>query len=733
MTERDVLAVLEEAEDRPREGGEAPPHFARVHAAARELAGRRWRLLPCRADTKAALIKDWRRSASNELETVAGWFDQWPAAMIGALTGAPNGFFVIDVDVDPAKGIDGEATLAALVAKNAPLPETRAQRTPRGGRHLFFAYPEKPIKNSVSKLGHGLDVRGDGGYVVVAPSINGEGVPYEWVKRGKPAKAPPWLLDLIHGREEAPPPPRPAAATHETPTRYLQAAVTAEIARIVGAREGGRNHALNEAAFNLGTLVGGGHLSEAAVTADLQAAAVAKGLPAIEAQKTILSGLAAGKAKPRDPPTPSPKSRRKPERIVEQRSIPVPQTVPAEGDWRDRLIEGKDRTVLSNLANVLLAFREDPAFDGLLAYDEMARSTFLMRPLIRHNGTPAMDVPTPRPITDEDVGAIQEWLQVDGIAKASKDTVHQAVDMRAKERSFHPVRDYLKALQWDGEERLDSWLYDYLKAEPTEYAAGIGPMFFIAMVARIFKPGCKADYMLILEGEQGAMKSTACSIIGGEWFSDSLPEKVSDKDTAQHLRGKWLIELGELHAMSKADGTALKAFITRPIEMYRPSYGRKEVHDPRQCLFIGTTNRTAYLKDETGGRRFWPVKVGVRGALAVDRLRRDRDQLFAEAVHRFRQGERWWPDRNFEIDHVQPEQEARFEADAWEDVIGDYLEHQSRVTVTEIARNALSMETARLGTAEQRRISAILERLGWSRGPRAHGGIRPWIKSGDRP
>lgn len=709
------------------------PHFDRVHTAAQELARRRWRLLPCRADTKAALIKDWRRTASNEPETVAGWFDQWPSAMIGTLTGAPNGFFVIDVDVDPAKGVNGEATLEALIAAHGPLPETRTQRTPRGGRHLFFAYPEKPIKNSVSKLGHGLDVRGDGGYVVVAPSINADGVPYEWIVRGKPAKPPPWLLELVLGGGEEPQQQSRPETPLQPPTRYLQAAVDAELARIVGAREGGRNHALNEAAFNLGTLIGGGHLSEAAVAADLQAAAVAKGLSAIEAQKTIRSGLAAGKAKPRDPPAPSRGSRPNSERRLQKRGTAIPQPALTQGDWRDRLIEGRDRAVLSNLANVLLAFREDPAFDGLLAYDDMARSTFLMRPLIRHDGTPAMEVPTPRPITDEDVGAIQEWLQVDGIAKASKDTVHQAVDMRAKERSFHPVRDYLDALKWDGSERLDSWLYDYLKAEPTEYAAGIGPMFFIAMVARIFKPGCKADYMLILEGEQGAMKSTACSIIGGEWFSDSLPEKVSDKDAAQHLRGKWLIELGELHAMSKADGTALKAFITRTIEIYRPSYGRKEVHDPRQCLFIGTTNRTAYLKDETGGRRFWPVKVGVRGALAVDRLRQDRDQLFAEAVHRFRKGEKWWPDRNFEIDHVQPEQEARFESDAWEDAISEYITGLSRVTILSIARDALFIERARLGTAEQRRISAILERLGWSRGPRAHGGIRCWIKSGGQP
>jgi predicted P-loop ATPase len=386
--------------------------------------------------------------------------------------------------------------------------------------------------------------------------------------------------------------------------------------------------------------------------------------------------------------------------------------------WLDRCVLGDTFKPLPVLASTLVGLREE--FCETFAYDEMLCAPMLMKALEK---TPHF---APRPVTDVDVGIVQERLQNLGLKRLSKDVAHQAIDMHAHERRFHPVRNYLTGLQWDHTERLNHLLPTYLGAEATDYALAIGPMFLISMVARILRPGCKADHMIVLEGPQGTLKSTACSILGGEWFSDNLPDVSVGKDAQQHLRGKWLIEVSEMHAMDRAETARLKAFITRQVEQYRPSYGRKDVFEKRQCVFVGTTNRDTYLRDETGGRRFWPTMTGV---IDVDALARDRDQLFAEAVVRFHAGARWWADKDFERNHIMPEQAARYEADVWEENISVYLETQNKVLISQVAREALGIETPRIGTAEQRRIGAALQQLGWKRQSKDWKGKRWWSKA----
>ncbi len=175
--------------------------------------------------------------------------------------------------------------------------------------------------------------------------------------------------------------------------------------------------------------------------------------------------------------------------------------------------------------------------------------------------------------------------------------------------------------------------------------------------------------------------------------------------------------------MTKAESEDLKAFITRRVEVYIGKYGRKEVCEPRQCIFIGSTNRAAYLRDETGGRRFWPIKIG---QINLTALKKVRDQLFAEAVHAYKQGSKWWPDRDFEHKHIAPMQEARFETDAWEEFITDWLPTKERTTIMKLALGALGIDAGKLNLTDQRRIKGVLTRLGWKEGERTKDG-RWWV------
>jgi predicted P-loop ATPase len=399
----------------------------------------------------------------------------------------------------------------------------------------------------------------------------------------------------------------------------------------------------------------------------------------------------------------------------------IPHAGPA---WLDLCTKDNRGEPIANLANAMIALRSDPAVKEAFALDEMQRV-----PILLHAFADEAEFEQ-HPVTDVEVTALQEHLQLGGLRHIARDTVHQAVDLRAQERAFHPVRDYLEGLTWDGKDRLTALFSKYFGAEATPYVEAIGPMFLIGMVARIFRPGCKVDHLPVLEGRQGAMKSTACQILGGDYFSDSLPDVTAWKDAAQHLRGKWMIEVPEMHAMNKAEVAQLKAFITRTTERYRPPHARKEVIEKRQCVFVGTTNKDTYLRDETGGRRFWPVRTGIINA---EKLTRDRDELFAEAVARYRRGEPWWPRPDFEREHIAPQQAERYEVDIWEESIATHLKTVTRTTVWEVAKEALHIDTPRIGKADSNRISAAMERLGWRRerpdGKTDWQGKRWWVRA----
>jgi predicted P-loop ATPase len=388
--------------------------------------------------------------------------------------------------------------------------------------------------------------------------------------------------------------------------------------------------------------------------------------------------------------------------------------------------------VLMTVENAYIALTNDPGLKNAISFNEMSRYIILDHVI----GDPSTKCG--RTFEDHDYSTIQRHLQHNGLKTIGKTPVQQAVDEYARTRGFHPLRKWLEKLAWDKTERLNTWLPQATGTADNEYHQLIGRWFIIAMAARILEPGCQADYMLVLEGEQGEEKSKLCRMLAGkDYFSDNLPDiSKSPKDASQHLRGKWLVEIAEMHAFNRAETSDLKQFITRTTERYRPPYGHVDVSEPRQTLFIGTTNKEVYLKDETGGRRFWPVKCK---NINIDWLEANRDQLFAEAVMACREGDKWWPDREFEKQHIRPHQEARYDADAWEQPISTFLATTTLpdVTITEVAVEALGYEHGRAGNGgtpinrlsklDQIRIANVLSSLGWTRGKRSEG-RRPWIR-----
>ena len=288
----------------------------------------------------------------------------------------------------------------------------------------------------------------------------------------------------------------------------------------------------------------------------------------------------------------------------------------------------------------------------------------------------------------------------------------------------------------------------YLGAEDTPLNRAFGSRWMISAVARIMQPGAKVDHMLILEGPQGAKKSSALkALAGAEWFTDELAE-IGSKDAAQQMRGIWIIEIAELDAISRAEVSRIKAFLTRTTDRYRPPYERYVVEVPRQCVFAGSVNPETYLRDETGNRRFWPVRCG---RIDLDALRRDRDQLWAEAVARYRDGAIWWLDEPELIADAKTEQDQRYQADAWDARIdrwlvferrrvnhgyGNYddwrdeeVERPSPLTDVSVGRNPrrrLGIEPARWTRADQMRVAAYLKTNDWERYQCRTGAYREW-------
>jgi predicted P-loop ATPase len=379
-------------------------------------------------------------------------------------------------------------------------------------------------------------------------------------------------------------------------------------------------------------------------------------------------------------------------------------------DWTNQLILDKSGKIVANLANLILILRWAPKWTGVLAFDE-----FNARVVIRKRPPWGEEEAADTPWTDHHESLTRSWFQREKINAAAGD-IGRAVQAAARHNPFHPVRDYFDALAWDGTSRLDAWLITYFHAEDNEYVRAIGPRYLISSVARIFQPGCKVDHVLVLEGPQGKLKSEALRTLvkNDSWFTDRLSH-VASKDAALEIAGVQLVELAEMDALAKATSSAIKSFLTRRRDRFRPPYGKHPIALPRQCVFAATINPAVggYLKDPTGARRFWPVAC--RGVIDRDGLEEVRDQLWAEAVHRFKADETWWLETPELEALATAEQAARFVVDAWEEPIHDWLGDRTEVGLLELLEQALGFDPKQCPQSAQKRVVGILTKIGFTK------------------
>jgi len=300
-------------------------------------------------------------------------------------------------------------------------------------------------------------------------------------------------------------------------------------------------------------------------------------------------------------------------------------------EWLKSLKYDNKGALRNTIDNAVIILENDPRVKDKLIYNEFSNRATVVGPL-------PWNTEFNRDWGDDDDSGVRHFLENNyNLTGASK--ISDAVTIVYQNHKMHPVREYLESLTWDGAERVETILIDYLGAEDSIYTKAVIRTHLTAAVARIMRPGCKYDTMLVLTGPQGIGKSTFIKFLGKDWFNDSL-DTVKGKEAYEQLQGSWLIEMGELTATRKADIEATKLFLSKTEDIYRVAYGRRTSRFKRQCIFWGTTNDREFLRDKTGERRTWPVDCGVVKPTkeVFKHLRDEVDQIWAEAVELYKKG-----------------------------------------------------------------------------------------------
>jgi hypothetical protein len=658
--------------------------------------------------------------ASRDPAVIKAWWEKWPDANIGIATGAVSGF--IALDVDPRNG--GEESLDTIIEQKGRLPDSVQSRTGGGGDHYLFAYPaDLPSGREVpsGKLVAGIDIKADGGYIVAPPSVHSSGRPYSWEASSRPgevalAPAPSWLLERVvtdRARYEGPSGDLDASFFHLAfgAAGWLHSRIDVDRVAVTcpwahehtSGRDGDTSTILFAPAA--GHTLGWFHCSHSHCggrTAD----EVRRSLPP--------DAVAAANAKQRataasvDPNAAS-------------GPVPVAAAAAAPADWRALLARNKQLEAKTTYGNVCLILRN--TYGSRLTYNEMRVAPMLDGVALR----------------DGDVGRIREELERAWGITPSAENVAAAILQVAEERRFHPVRDYLTALAWDGECRIDRVASEVLGAEASELTTRLLRCWFVSAVARAMRPGCKVDTALVLVGDQGFLKSTFFAELGGPFFSDTAMD-ISSKDGLLQLAYAWIYEWAELeNVTTKKQASDVKAFITSRTDTFRPPYGRGIIQHQRSTVIVGSTNEEQFLNDATGSRRFWVIRV--RQRVNIELLRQWRDQLWAEALAAFESGYAWWLEAAEEAERERGADEHRVEdaielaIAAWtDDVEAKRLMTERQVimdggyiTTGDVLERVLKLDPGRWDRGIQTRIGHAMHRLGWRKDRVRRDGGRLWV------
>lgn len=636
--------------------------YPSMYDAAIEYAKKGFAVFPLKYRDKVPLTRNGCKDATTDAAQIKAWWQKYPNANIGLATGSVSqNVFVIDLDIDEDRGIDGYHSLEDWQREHGDFPETWTAITGRGGYHMYFRGDGK-IKNRAGII-DGVDIRGNGGYVVAPPSIHKNGRRYEWEyspDEFELAKADNNVMYFLNHDD------RRQSTSFTMPN-------------IVAA--GQRNQML----FRFACMMQAKGASDQSVFAATMAENESSCSPPLTEQEVriiVSSATKYDKGKPIHIDSEGVATRENKDDVI------------GNPEWVLNFLDcnhdkdGNIKSVKQFVHNFEIVMDKDDRFAGKIRFNEFAQQLYLC------GNVPWEKEDNCRAWSSHDDSALFSLIQADYGLKSRQDFADalKNVSMRNK---FHPVRELLDSLTWDGKEHIRSLLPEYLGAEDSDYTYQVMRLWMLGAVSRVYKPGSKFDYTMILQGSQGIGKSTFLKQLAMDdsWFNDSLDSLDSDK-AVQSLTGSWIIELAELKSLARTAGgvESVKRFLTATQDKYRIPYERRADTFYRQCVFAGTTNKDDFLQDETGNRRFLIVQTGVKKpskSLFVPEIMDTIKQAWAEVVNIWKNEKPQLLLPESCMQEAKEFQEANMADDGKRGIIQEYLEGKTQVCAREIWEKAL--------------------------------------------